>query len=143
MQKKGNNKKVKVSSTTPSKNKVVTPSSLNVKKNRNGIRAKKSIIAFGLCAILLVVSTYAWFIGMKTVNVSSFNVSIAAIDGLSLSLNGEDDSWTDEIIINETNYKNDAYEGNTNTWSKGGLIPMSTVGKINEGRTWDLHDKTI
>ena len=48
-------------------------------------RMKKLIVGCALCAIVLTVSTYAWFIGMKTVNVSSFDVSIAAIDGLSLS----------------------------------------------------------
>ena len=56
------------------------------KKHEN--RVKKLIVACGLCAIILTVSTYAWFIGMKTVNVSAFDVEIAAIDGLELSLTG-------------------------------------------------------
>ena len=49
---------------------------------------KKLIVGCAICAIVLTASTYAWFIGMKTVQVSSFDVSIAAIDGLSLSLDG-------------------------------------------------------
>ena len=53
-------------------------------------RMKKLIVGCGLCAVVLTVSTYAWFIGMKTVNVSSFDVEIAAIDGLWLSLDGSD-----------------------------------------------------
>ncbi len=99
--------------------------------NKHEKRVKKLIVGSFLCAILLAVSTYAWFIGMKTVNVSSFDVSIAAIDGLSLSLNGKD--WSDTVTINQSNYndtENTVYSGNTNTWGGDGLIPMSTVGII-------------
>lgn len=91
-------------------------------------RVKKLIVGSGLCAILLIVSTYAWFIGMKTVNVSSFDVSIAAIDQLSLSLDGE--NWANTVEISSTTYNTKSYSGNTNTWGGKGLIPMSTVGKI-------------
>ena len=61
-------------------------------------RVKKLIVACGLCAIILTVSTYAWFIGMKTVNVSAFDVEIAAIDGLELSLTG---GAGDDIFISK------------------------------------------
>lgn len=92
-------------------------------------RVKKLVVACGLCAIILTVSTYAWFIGMKTVNVSAFDVEIAAIDGLKLSLDGE--TWSDTVTINDTNF-NSTYDGNTNIWTGGkGLIPMSSVGVIN------------
>lgn len=91
-------------------------------------RVRKLIVGSGLCAIILIVSTYAWFIGMKTVNVSSFDVSIAAIDQLSLSLNGE--NWSDTVEISKSTYSTASYSGNTNSWGGTGLIPMSTVGKI-------------
>lgn len=95
-------------------------------------RVRKMIVVCALCAIILTVSTYAWFIGMKTVNVSSFDVEIAAIDGLSLSLNGS--AFSDTVSINSTNFNdtlsaNGVYAGNTNSWGNG-LIPISTVGKI-------------
>jgi len=94
-------------------------------------RMKKLIVGCGLCAIVLTVSTYAWFIGMKTVNVSSFDVSIAAIDGLWLSLDGE--RWSETVAINKDNHKlaDTSYTNNTNNWAGDGLIPVSTVGKIN------------
>ena len=101
------------------------------KDNKHEKRVKKLVVGSFLCAILLAVSTYAWFIGMRTVNVSSFDVSIAAIDGLSLSLDGK--TWSDTVTINQSNYndtENTVYAGNTNTWGGDGLIPMSTVGKI-------------
>ena len=98
------------------------------KKQEN--KVKKLIVACGICAIILTVSTYAWFIGMKTVNVSAFEVNIASIDGLSLSLNGVD--WYDEVTINEANHldPDTVGAGSTNIW--GELIPMSSIGKIND-----------
>ena len=105
-------------------------------------RMKKLVVGCGLCAILLTVVTYAWFIGMKTVNVSSFDVSIASIDSLLLSIDGE--TWLDEVKINRDNYKLEGtnYTNNTNSWGGSGLIPMSTVGKINtETSRLTLYEK--
>ena len=106
---------------------------------RNSKRTKKIrnlVIVCVLTAILLTVSTYAWFIGMQTVRVNSFEVKIATTDGLMLSLDGE--TWTTELdTVTATQY-----EGNQNQWlttrdseaylAEGGkgLIPMSTVGDI-------------
>ena len=91
-------------------------------------RVKKLAVGTALCALILGVSTYAWFIGMKTVNVSSFDISIATTESLSLSLNGTD--WDDTVTINETNYNDASYVGNTNSWGGEGLVPLSTVGAM-------------
>ena len=95
-------------------------------------RVKRLILGCGLCAIILSVSTYAWFIGMKTVNVSSFDVEIAAIDSLSLSLDGK--KWADTVSISKSSYNDptNVYANHTNSWGGEGLIPMSTVGKIDK-----------
>ena len=100
-----------------------------MKNKRNGKhekRIKKLAVACTLCAVILTVSTYAWFIGMRTVNVSGFDVNIATTESLYLSLNGED--WDYTVNINEENIVDAGYDGNTNKWSD--LIPMSSVGKI-------------
>ena len=102
-----------------------------MKNKRNGKhekRIKKLAVACTLCAVILTVSTYAWFIGMRTVNVSGFDVNIATTESLYLSLNGED--WDYTVNINEENIVDAGYDGNTNKWSD--LIPMSSVGKIND-----------
>lgn len=105
-----------------------------MKNKKHAKRIKKLALICTLCTIILVVSTYAWFIGMKTVNVSSFDVEIAATDGLSLSLDGQ--TWAETVEINKDNYST-TYTGNTNTWGGTdengnivGLIPVSTVGQI-------------
>ena len=102
------------------------------RNRRHEKRVKRLLVGAGLCATILSVSTYAWFIGMKTVNVTAFDVEIAAIDGLSLSLDGK--NFGDTVTINESNYSDPGVKGtyltNTNSWGGKGLIPMSTVGKI-------------
>ena len=79
-------------------------------------RVKRLIVSCGLCAIILSASTYAWFIGMKTVNVEAFDVTIAAIDGLSLSLDGK--TWSDTVTINKENHADPdtVGAGSTNSW---------------------------
>ena len=91
-------------------------------------RVRKLIVGSALCAIILGVSTYAWFIGMKTVNVSSFDISIATTESLMLSLNGKD--WDYEVTIDGENYSTASYDGNTNSWGGDGLVPISTVGAV-------------
>ena len=102
------------------------------RNRRHEKRVKRLLVGAGLCATILSVSTYAWFIGMKTVNVTAFDVEIAAIDGLSLSLDGK--NFGDTVTINESNYSDPGVAGtyldNKNSWGGKGLIPMSTVGKI-------------
>lgn len=92
------------------------------------------ILAF-LVGLIFMVSTYAWFIGMKVVNVYAYDIRIATMDSLYLSLDGVD--WTDKVTINESNYfspKNDGsigdnYTQNVNKWNV--LRPLSSGGIIN------------
>ena len=87
-------------------------------------RLRNLVMICSMCAIVLMVSTYAWFIGMKTVKVSSFDIDIATTEGLFLSMNGKD--WSYQLDAKGAQ----AYTGNTNTWAETGLIPMSTVGDM-------------
>ena len=104
-------------------------------KNKKNEQHKKKIKRWALICtvsiVLISVSTYAWFIGMRTVNVSGFDINIATTESLYLSLNGQD--WDYTVNINEENYDdpNVVYANHTNSWGNVGLIPMSSVGKIN------------
>ena len=91
-------------------------------------RVRNLVVICTLAAIVLGASTYAWFIGMRTVNVSSFDVEIASVDSLLLSLDGE--TWDTTVAINKLNHKTVAYTGNTNNWGDPGLIPMSSIGEM-------------
>ena len=96
----------------------------NSKRNR---RIRNLVLICVLSALLLTVGTYAWFIGMQTVKVNSFEVKIASVDSLMLSLDGT--SWATSINVSSaTQYTNNANEFLTD--SKEGLKPISTVGAL-------------
>ena len=86
-------------------------------------RVKKLIVICLLSAIILTVSTYAWFIGMQTVSVNAFEVEIAGADGLLLSVDGK--TFTETVTINKDT---ETYSGNTNKWTS--LEPISTIGAM-------------
>ena len=98
------------------------------RSRKNTRKIRNLIIVCVITSFVLVISTYAWFIGMRTVNVDSFDVKIAVTDSLLLSLDGN--KWNTTVDINSTNFKDASYEGNANTWSEGGLIPVSSVGEM-------------
>lgn len=89
-------------------------------------KSKKPLIISGLVAVVLIASTYAWFIGNRTVSMTGFKVDIATADSLLVSLDGE--SWTTELSLSQDMIQEVSYEEHTNRWSK--LIPISTVGQI-------------
>ena len=97
------------------------------KKNK---RVKNLILVCVLSALLLTVGTYAWFIGMQTVKVNSFEIEIASVDSLQLSLDGT--SWTTTLdVLDSATYPQ--YEGNANQFLQGdkeGLKPISTIGEF-------------
>ncbi len=96
--------------------------------NKNIKRIRRLIIVTTLTAIAIATSTYAWFIGMRTVNVSSFDVEIASTDSLLLSLDGE--NWDTTVAISKLTYDTASYDENTNNWAGTGLFPVSSVGAM-------------
>ncbi len=94
-------------------------------------RVRKLIILCFLTTIVFLISTYAWFVGTKTVDVSSFEVEIATTDSLLLSLDGE--TWDSTVSISQETLDSSSYEGNTNSWGGKGLFPMSSIGAMDTG----------
>ena len=107
-----------------------------MKDNRKNKKIKKLIAFCSISSFIFIVATYAWFIGMRQVNVSSFEIEIASTDSLLLSLDGS--TWDTTVTINSSNFKTVSYEGNVNNWAGydsengvvGGLKPISSIGEI-------------
>jgi len=94
----------------------------NGKKSR---KIKKLILTCALSAVVLIVSTYTWFIGIQTVRVSPFEIEIATTEGLFLSMDGE--TWVYNLDVNTAK----TYATNTNIMPEGNkLVPLSTVGEL-------------
>ena len=109
-------------------------SSQNEKKDRR--RIKKIFILIIITIItgtVLVVETYAWFVGITTVNVNQFTVTVASETGLELSLDATDGSWTHTTLTVSadavTTDLNSTYTSKTNKWTSG-LSPISSSGVI-------------
>ena len=91
-----------------------------------------------ITSVVLVVETYAWFVGITTVNVSEFEVTVTGAQGLELSLNGS--KWakgSTSITLSSSNVLSTAasnasqgYSGSGNVWPTTGLKPLSSAGII-------------
>ena len=100
-----------------------------MKKKYNEKQSKKirNLVALCLlCGVIFATATYAWFIGMRTVNVSQFDINIASTEGLYLSMDGV--SWTYELDVANA----PAYDNNANQIKGVELIPMSTIGEMDK-----------
>lgn len=106
------------------------------KQSKRTKRIRNLVLVCVLSALLLTVSTYAWFIGMRTVAVNQFEITIDGVDSLMLSLDGE--KWAESVTLTGDD-ADEAYDGNTNQLlnekdSEGnvvaGLSPVSSVGVI-------------
>lgn len=107
------------------------------KKRNNKRKARKIALLFmltGITAVLLIVETYAWFIGTASVETNTFEIGVETGDALELSLDGAnwDTSLTlnKESILGTASEGTKAYTGHTNIWPDDttGLIPLSTDG---------------
>lgn len=108
------------------------------KKQRNKRKTRKIALLFfltGLTAILLIVETYAWFVGTTTIKANSFEIGVSSGDAFEMSLDGS--TWKQELTITreqvlalEGATGDKAYTGHTNVWPDDnvGLIPLSTNG---------------
>ena len=111
---------------------------MNKRDSKKSKKIRKLIVFCSLTSFIFIVATYAWFIGMRQVNVSSFEIEIASTDSLLLSLDGS--KWDTTVTINSENFNdttNTVYTGNVNNWAgigtssiNKGLKPISSVGEI-------------
>lgn len=133
-----------------------TEISKNNLKKRNKRLTRKIAFLFiisSFTAIVLIVETYAWFIGTGKVKTSSFSIDVSTEENLMLSLNGAD--WTTDLSLTKETILgtatgtdvHKAYEGNTNHWTgegteDHGLIPVSSSGEIDtEASRLKLYQK--
>ena len=118
------------------------------KKKRVIRKASKLFISLGITSVILVVATYAWFIGTLQVTVTGIEIQINTKEGLTISLDGQ--SWANTVTVTEaavTTALEEIYSTNTNSWvdeeEHGGLLPVSTVGKLDTTHSvLELYNKT-
>lgn len=96
------------------------------KNKRNQKRRLNSLILLvAFTAIMLIVSTYAWFSINKEVSITNLTGTVNVVEGLQISLNAKD--WSDSIDLSTKNLKTDGWNGNSN-FVPTELLPVSTTG---------------
>ena len=106
----------------------------NGKEKKDTRRRLNSIILLlAFAAIMLIVSTYAWFSTQKSVKISNLAGTVQVAEGLEISLDGK--TWKQEIdlskvdwtITNAAQSEYPVYSGNDNNIPEE-LQPVSTTG---------------
>lgn len=109
---------------------------LETKKEKKRIRRFfRMLVALIFTSFIFIFATYAWFIGITTVNVNEFEVQVEAMDGLKLSLNGT--SFANTVTINNTNYNTGGYSTINSFGGNDGITPVSSSGEF--GSTGHLN----
>lgn len=116
---------------------MVDNNEISLKKvSKNKRKTRKIALLFlltGITAVLLVVETYAWFVGLTTIAVQDFEIGVSSEVDFEMSLDGK--TWDTKLTISEDTITTKAYASNTNKWLAAdtdadsvGLIPLSTAG---------------
>lgn len=117
-------------------------------------RNKKSLIIIGVTSMVLIIATYAWFVGVARVQVDPFEVEVVTTEGLSMSIDGKnwgntikitrktiigdekifvDERDTGDVLVG-TNGTYPVSAGNVDHWSSAGndtgLEPVSAPGRV-------------
>lgn len=97
------------------------------KTKANKQRLNNLLIVLLLSAMLLVMSTYAWFTANKTVNIDSIDVKVSTSSGLQISADGED--W--KTVLDKTDLENASakWSGAVNQLPKE-MAPVSTAKNV-------------
>lgn len=108
-------------------------------------RINSLILLIAFTAVLLIVSTYAWFTTQKDVTISDLRGTIEVAEGLQLSFDG--DIWGQEFDLDEVDLSKasddasfDKSKYNYGTWKTGvnfepvELLPASTQGTVGNAK---------
>lgn len=114
--------------------------------NYNTKKRKKTasvITLLGFTSLVLMVATYAWFIGITQVAVDEFEIEVKSSEGLTISLDAK--TYGASLILGEDEITTDLteYTSNTNHWARdldehgddNGLIPISTSGEMDQNNS--------
>ena len=89
-------------------------------------RLNSMLMALLLTAVMLVMSTYAWFSANRTVSITGLTAKVSAAEGLQISLDGA--TWGSSVTVNETTLAAAASYNNYVLPTE--LHPVSTTGLL-------------
>ena len=97
------------------------------KTKANKQRLNNLLIVLLLSAMLLVMSTYAWFTANKTVNIDAIDVKVSTSSGLQISADGEE--W--KTVLNKEDLENASVKWlNAKNQLPTEMAPVSTAKEV-------------
>lgn len=95
------------------------------KRSRKSKRKLNSVfMALLLTAVMLTMSTYAWFSANRVVEITGITAKVAAAEGLQISLDAK--SWSSSVTVNESTLS--AVSAYNKYLLPNELRPVSTIG---------------
>ena len=101
------------------------------RRSRKSKRRMNSLfLTLVLTAIMLIMSTYAWFSANRQVEINGITAKVRAAEGLQISLDGE--NWDTQVTINKATLVALGTAVNNVAWADK-LEPVSTDGTMTDG----------
>ena len=111
------------------------------KKDRRRRKILLAIIMIMFTAVVLSVSTYAWFTANRTVTVESIDVTVSTSQGLQISTDAA--NW--KSIVTNNDITSASWTGVINQLPQGSstAVPVSTVGTVDSNGLMEMYKGTI
>lgn len=100
---------------------------MSKRSRRSKRRLNSSFMALLLTAIMLIISTYAWFSANREVLITGITAKVSAAEGLQISLDGE--NWSASVVVSQSKLAELGTTKNNYVWPTE-LTPVSTDGTI-------------
>ena len=106
------------------------------KQKNSRKRLNSLILLVAFTAVMLIVSTYAWFSTQKNVSITNLQGTVEVAEGLEISLDAE--NWSNGIVLGteegQLSITENAYTGHHNL-SPSEMLPVSTLGLVSGSMT--------
>lgn len=100
---------------------------MSKRSRRSKRRLNSSFMALLLTAIMLIISTYAWFSANREVLITGITAKVSAAEGLQISLDAE--NWSASVEVSQSKLSALGTSVNNYVWPTE-LTPVSTDGSI-------------
>ena len=104
---------------------------MSKRKNESKKRINPLILLIAFTAILLIVSTYAWFSTQKDVSITNLQGQVQVSEGLQISMDAV--KWGQVIDLADGDLRTKGWNGNKNVEPKDYMNPLSTTGVLTTG----------
>ena len=109
------------------------------RSRRSKRKLNSMLLALLLSAVMLIMSTYAWFSANRTVSIEGITAKVSAAEGLQISLDGA--TWSSSVTVNATTLQ--AAASYNSYVLPEELHPVSATGTVLDGAEIKFFDGQV